>query len=166
MLNLLRSWHDYYLEWIWILFLLIAYDKSKSEIDTHRDSRELCAAGVGLQGRWDLSSSVDARGSGHWLPAAHLAAPTTQLPSRVGADGRGWICRSAAAPGSQSEAQSRCGGGARHGGGAQRRGGGAEGRREHSSGGRAAFNREQPPADMRRLTDSPGKNRIFYSSLI
>jgi len=135
--------------------------KSKSEIDTHRDSRELCAVGAGLQGRWDLSSTVDARGSVQWLAAAHLAAPTAQLPSRVGADGRGWIYRSAAAPGSQSEAQRRCGeGGACH-GGAHRRGGGAEGRREHSLGGRAAFNREQPPAHVRRLTDSPGKNGIF-----
>ena len=136
--------------------------KSKSEIDTHHDSRELCAVGAGLQGRWNLSSSVDARGSVHWLAAVHLAAPTAQLPSRVGADGRGWIYRSAAVPGSQSEAQRRCGeGGARHGGGAHRRGGGAEGRREHSLGGRAAFNREQPPAHVRRLTDSPGKNGIF-----
>ena len=151
MLNLLRSWHDYYLEWIWILFLLIAYDKIKIR---NRYSPWLpwavCSRGgaASLQGRWDLSSGVDARGSGHWLAAAHLAAPTAQP--------------GAAALGSQSEAQRRCGeGGARHGGGAHRRGGGAEGRREHSLGGRAAFNREQPPAHVRRLTDSPGKNGIF-----
>ena len=78
--------YEYYSYWLHTI-------KSKSEIDTHRDSRELCAVGAGLQGHWDLSSSVDARGSVHWLAAAHLAAPTAQLPSSVGADGRWWIYR-------------------------------------------------------------------------
>ena len=126
--------------------------KSKSEIDTHRDSRELCAVGAGLQGRWDLSSGVDARGSGHWLAAAHLAAPTAQP--------------GAAVPGSQSEAQKRCGeGGARHGGGAHRRGGGAEGRREHSLGGRAVQSGAAAGACVKthRL---PMEERDIYSSLI